>query len=157
MKLRKVCSDNKSLIIIKKIIFLILFIYLQCGCAFHFIFCISGYSFINHILYQLNWDLIFYNDGILLPVSIFWPALVIILVLIWIFYRKEITMKSRILITVESLWSIATYYISVLLDGKNVWSALVFILIDIFIVIDLLKYSKFGKTDGSIKTNQQRA
>lgn len=150
-------TDRKKLYGIKRIFLILLFLYMQCGCAFHFIFCISGYSFINHILYQLNWDLIFYNDGILLPVGIFWPAFVIIPVLIWIFYRKEITLKSRILITVESLWSIATYYISVLLDGKNVWSALVFILIDIFIVIDLLKYSKFGKTDDSIKTNQQTA
>ena len=61
----------KTMSTIKKIIFGILMLYMISGLSFFFLYSCSEISFVTEFIYAMNWDLTFFNDGIIGPVILF--------------------------------------------------------------------------------------
>ena len=106
----------KTMSTIKKIIFGILMLYMISGLSFFFLYSCSEISFVTKFIYAMNWDLTFFNDGVILPIFIFIPAAFIIAAIVWIFYRKETSVLLRSIITVVPFWQLITFYGAVFIN-----------------------------------------
>lgn len=106
----------KTMSTIKKIIFGILMFYMFSGLSFFFLYSCSEISFVTDFIYAMNWDLTFFNDGVILPIIIFIPAAFIIAAIVWIFYRKETSVLLRSIITVVPFWQLITFYGAVFIN-----------------------------------------
>lgn len=107
----------KTMSTIKKIIFGILMLYMISGLSFFFLYSCSEISFVTDFIYAMNWDLTFFNDGMILPIFIFIPAAFIIAAIVWIFYRKETSVLLRSIITVVPFWQLITFYGAVFINS----------------------------------------
>lgn len=119
----------KTMSTIKKIIFGILMFYMISGLSFFFLYACSEISFVTDFIYAMNWDLTFFNDGVILPIIIFIPAAFIIAAIVWIFYRKETSVLLRSIITVVPFWQLITFYGAVFINMYYSLSELKFLLI----------------------------
>ena len=120
---------QKNLSTIKKIIFGILMFYMICGLSFFFLYTCSEISFVTDFIYAMNWDLTFFNDGLILPVFIFIPAAFVIAAIVWIFFRKETSVLLRSIITAVPFWQLITFYGAVFINMYYSLSELKFLLI----------------------------
>ena len=100
----------KKMSTIKKIIFGVLMTYMIFGLSFFFLYACSGISFVTKFIYAMNWDLTFFNDGLIGPVILFIPEAFVITAIVWLFYRKETTQLLRGLITSIPLWQIISFF-----------------------------------------------
>ena len=107
----------KTMSTVKKIIFGILMFYMISGLSFFFLYSCSEISFVTNFIYAMNWDLTFFNDGVILPIFIFIPAAFIIAAIVWIFYRKETSVLLRSIITVVPFWQLITFYGAVFINS----------------------------------------
>ena len=114
---------------IKKVIFAFLMLYMLSGLSFFFLYSCSEISFVTEFIYAMNWDLTFFNDGVILPIIIFIPAAFIIAAIVWIFYRKETSVLLRSIITVVPFWQLITFYGAVFINMYYSLSELKFLLI----------------------------
>lgn len=114
---------------IKKVIFAFLMLYMLSGLSFFFLYSCSEISFVTKFIYAMNWDLTFFNDGVILPIFIFIPAAFIIAAIVWIFYRKETSVLLRSIITVVPFWQLITFYGAVFINMYYSLSELKFLLI----------------------------
>ena len=114
---------------IKKVIFAFLMLYMLSGLSFFFLYACSEISFVTDFIYAMNWDLTFFNDGVILPIIIFIPAAFIIAAIVWIFYRKETSVLLRSIITVVPFWQLITFYGAVFINMYYSLSELKFLLI----------------------------
>ncbi|MBO5935325.1 MAG: hypothetical protein J6Q94_07525 [Clostridia bacterium] len=119
----------KTMSTVKKIIFGILMLYMISGLSFFFLYSCSEISFVTEFIYAMNWDLTFFNDGVILPIFIFIPAAFIIAAIVWIFYRKETSVLLRSIITVVPFWQLITFYGAVFINMYYSLSELKFLLI----------------------------
>lgn len=119
----------KTMSTVKKIIFGILMLYMISGLSFFFLYSCSEISFVTDFIYAMNWDLTFFNDGVILPIFIFIPAAFIIAAIVWIFYRKETSVLLRSIITVVPFWQLITFYGAVFINMYYSLSELKFLLI----------------------------
>lgn len=119
----------KTMSTIKKIIFGILMFYMISGLSFFFLYSCSEISFVTEFIYAMNWDLTFFNDGVILPIFIFIPAAFIIAAIVWIFYRKETSVLLRSMITAVPFWQLITFYGAVFINMYYSLSELKFLLI----------------------------
>ena len=94
----------------KKVIFTVLMFYMLSGLSFFFLYTCSEISFVRNFIYAVNWDLTFYNDGLIGPVILFIPEAFVIAAIVWIFYRKETSVLLRSIITVVPFWQLITFY-----------------------------------------------
>ena len=101
---------------IKKVIFAFLMLYMLSGLSFFFLYACSEISFVTDFIYAMNWDLTFFNDGIIGPVILFIPEAFIIAAIVWIFYRKETSVLLRSIITVVPFWQLITFYGAVFIN-----------------------------------------
>ena len=120
---------QKILSTIKKIIFTVLILYMLSGLTFFFLYACSEISFVTKFIYAMNWDLTFFNDGVILPIFIFIPAAFIIAAIVWIFYRKETSVLLRSMITAVPFWQLITFYGAVFINMYYSLSELKFLLI----------------------------
>ena len=110
----------KKMSIIKKIIFGFLMFYMIFGLLYFFIFCWSPFYFVAEILYKLDLNHYFYNDGMILPLAIFAPEAFVIAAIVWSFFRKETSVLLRSVITVVPLWQcISLFSTAFALDNFN--------------------------------------
>ena len=97
---------------IKRFIFIILMLYMISGLSFFFLYTCSEISFVTKFIYAMNWDLVFFNDGLIGPVILFIPEAFVIAAIVWIFYRKETTALLRGIITAVPFWQLISFYAS---------------------------------------------
>ena len=107
----------KTMSTIKKIIFGILMFYMFSGLSFFFLYSCSEISFVTNFIYAMNWDLTFFNDGLILPIFLFIPGAFVIAAIVWIFYRKETSVLLRSTITVVPFWQLITFYGAVFINS----------------------------------------
>lgn len=107
---------NKSLITVKKTIFIMLMICSAAGFLYYFIAAFSYFDAVQDFLYNNNIDSYFYDDSLILPMVVFVPVFIITNVIVWVFFRKETSLLFRILLTALSVWSIAAWYINILIN-----------------------------------------
>ena len=107
---------NKSLITVKKTIFIMLMICSVAGFLYYFIAAFSYFDAVQDFLYNNNIDSYFYDDSLILPMVVFVPVFIITNVIVWVFFRKETSLLFRILLTALSVWSIAAWYINILIN-----------------------------------------
>lgn len=100
----------KSLTTIKKVIFAILILYMLSGLSFFFLYACSEISFVTEFIYAMNWDLTFFNDGLIGPVFLFIPEAFVIATIVWIFFRKETSVLLRGIITAVPFWQLISFY-----------------------------------------------
>lgn len=120
---------QKVLTKIKKIIFTVLMLYMLCGLSFFFLYACSEISFVTKFIYAMNWDLTFFNDGIIAPLFLFIPEAFIIAAIVWIFYRKETSALLKGIITAVPFWQLITFYGAVFINMYYSLSELKFLLI----------------------------
>ncbi len=101
---------QKILSKIKKVIFIILMLWLVSGLSFFFLYTCSEISFVTKFIYAMNWDLTFFNDGLIGPVILFIPEAFVIAAIVWIFYRKETSVLLRGIITAVPVWQLISFY-----------------------------------------------
>lgn len=101
---------QKSLTLIKKIIFVLLMLYMLSGLTFFFLYACSEISFVTEFIYAMNWDLTFFNDGLIGPVILFIPGAFVIAAIVWIFFRKETSVLLRGIITAVPFWQLISFY-----------------------------------------------
>ena len=133
----------KTMSTIKKIIFGILMFYMICGLSFFFLYSCSEISFVTKFIYAMNWDLTFFNDGLILPIFIFIPAAFVIAAIVWIFFRKETTHLLRGLITAIPLWQIIAFFCGAYLNDFTTPKAAKSLIILIVAVFTLVYYFFF--------------
>lgn len=129
---------QKNLSTIKKIIFAVLMLYMLSGLTFFFLYACSGISFVTKFIYAMNWDLVFFNDGLIGPVILFIPEAFVIAAIVWIFYRKETTALLRGIITAVPFWQLISFYASAYAFdpySSKLSKILSFLTIAVFIVI----------------------
>lgn len=97
---------------IKRFIFIILMLYMISGLSFFFLYTCSEISFVTKFIYAMNWDLTFFNDGLIAPVILFIPEAFVIAAIVWIFFRKETSILLRSIITVVPFWQLISFYAS---------------------------------------------
>lgn len=103
---------KNDLVKIKKIFFVLLMLCYFFVFLYFFIAACSYFDAIQKFLYNINLNHLFYDDGIILPLAIFVPALIVIVAVVFLFYRKETSVQLRALLTVLSVWSIAAWLIN---------------------------------------------
>lgn len=139
---------QKILSTIKKIIFTVLILYMLSGLTFFFLYACSEISFVTKFIYAMNWDLVFFNDGLIGPVILFIPEAFVIAAIVWIFYRKETTALLRGIITAVPFWQLISFYASAyafdpysseLSKILNFLTIAVFIVIYFFLLRELLR------------------
>lgn len=129
---------QKSLTLIKKIIFVLLMLYMLSGLTFFFLYACSEISFVTEFIYAMNWDLTFFNDGLIGPVILFIPGAFVIAAIVWIFFRKETSVLLRGIITAVPFWQLISFYGATYINSyytPKTLKFLVILLIAGFIVI----------------------
>lgn len=101
---------QKSLTIIKKIIFILLMLYMIFGLSFFFLYACSEISFVSDFIYDIGWSHTFFNDGLIGPVILFIPEAFVIAAIVWIFFRKETSVLLRGIITAVPFWQLISFY-----------------------------------------------
>lgn len=114
---------------IKRFIFIILMLYMISGLSFFFLYTCSEISFVTKFIYAMNWDLTFFNDGLILPLFLFISSAFVIAAIVWIFYRKETSILLRSIITAVPFWQLITFYGAVFINMYYSLSELKFLLI----------------------------
>lgn len=135
---------------VKKIIFILLVLSLLPCFGFFVLYSVSDFSAINKIIYAFHWQQTFFNDGLILPVYIFIPVAFAIAVLVWIFYRKEISVLCKIMITLIPVWSLVSFVLStyfIAYDLKMLCLLLppIFAVIAVYLVKEAIKYPNTNK------------
>lgn len=133
---------------IKRFIFLVLMIYMICGLSFFFLYSCSEISFVTKFIYAMNWDLTFFNDGLIGPVILFIPEAFVIAAIVWIFYRKETTHLLRGLITAIPFWQIVAFCCGAYLNDfttPKIAKVLILLFIAGFILIYYLLFRELQK------------
>lgn len=139
---------QKSLTIIKKIIFILLMLYMLCGLTFFFVLICSSFSFVSSFVYDIGWDYYFYNDGIILPYVFFMPEAFVIAAIVWFFFRKETSVLLRGIITAVPFWQIISlftgvpalsYNAPIVLKFLNILTIAVFFVIYYFLIRELIR------------------
>ena len=139
---------QKVLTKIKKIIFTVLMLYMLCGLSFFFLYACSEISFVTKFIYAMNWDLVFFNDGLIGPVILFIPEAFVIAAIVWIFYRKETTRLLRGVITAIPLWQIIAFYGGAYLNDfttPKIAKVLILLFVAGFILIYYLLFTELFK------------
>ncbi len=119
----------KSLTTIKKIIFILLMLYMLCGLTFFFLYACSEISFVTKFIYAMNWDLTFFNDGLIGPVFLFIPEAFVIAAIVWLFFRKETTVLLRGIITAVPFWQLISFYGATYINSYDAPKTLKFLVI----------------------------
>lgn len=148
---------TKHIYCIKKIIFSLLCIFDFCGFAFYLLYSVARFSFFSRIIYALDWDQIFFNDGLIGAAFMFGIGTAVAAIIILIFYRKEISVLGRIMITLIPVWGNVSLCLTNVvfyakhLDMLTLTELPFFIVMAVFLIKEIIKYPKFISMKDSVK------
>lgn len=142
---------------IKKTIFSLLMIFNFSGFAFYLLYSVSDFSFFSRIIHALGWDNIFFSHGLAIPVFLFGIGTAVAAIIILIFYRKEISVLGRIMITLIPVWGNVSLCLTNVvfyakhLDMLTLTELPFFIVMVVFLIKEIIKYPKFSSMKDSVK------
>lgn len=131
---------------IKKTWFIILSVYSLFGLVFYMTLPIATEPLVWRLLKTLHIDDFYLNEAILLPFAMFIIPLIIITVILWIFYRRELTVKGKIAVSCLP-FCYPVSFLCLTLDNRfvNILTAIAMAVIIVLLITAIIDYPKLDE------------
>lgn len=131
---------------IKKTWFIILSVYSLFGLVFYMTQPIATEPLVWRLLKTLHIDDFYLNEAILLPFAMFIIPLIIITVILWIFYRRELTVKGKVAVSCLPFCYPVSYLILPMENRFiNILLSAAMTVIFVLLITSIVEYPKFDE------------